>query len=796
MATFTNQITDFRRGELGADRLASRSPEQLFTGFMQSDEVMHYGLAITKRPPTKYIAPFPVHDYFAGNCFYPLPNTFTGDTKILLRGANGVFYFLQNGDLLLDETKLLSRVLESKGEGGSVLVKIRQAGITPVLDSGRIYPLFLGNQLMDYGMLKSTTLDPSFYNLVTLGEKTPYPVGDPPEASLRNAYIGLETLNNITFANTTDPVSQKVHLRTPENNETWGVPYTSSPVSRLTNLAYSDYSIFEGKRVFVSQENSFSIDANGNFAAAPTEIGGESITFFENLLISGASENDSAVLRIKQLISQDSGPPSVSSKKIQLLSAYGNGIYWIRGASRGIVFATNLGIFLGIFDTTTADPIFNQIIKITDEKPSRVKPVVHRDFIFHVSANGTSINYIRFERFQANAVTQTLNNISNIIDPQDRVFKMDKVVHQSSVHLLILTEQGRMIVAAVNLGDDGLSASISLSRWLVEYDIYDLIVGIENLNTAYFVGRIKGQSQFMVFSMEFTEQPVFRARKECRPPAIDLYKEIDTNKIFFFNGLFTALDFDPPLNFGIATKPALFFRQIDPVLTESYQVSLRGNLPIFLEKLAGHNISAEVSGVQRLFKITNRIDPNTITAYLINGSTPDLVISGSFVLKEYEIKINFLTTAPYLYYLNVIAGKILIDSNQKVTKYEGHSQTLPLPIPASQFRIGLTYTFAFITTPISTPRIFASQKGLVRIMYEQLCWSTPTVGVTVYDEMGAMLIIPSREWSFLPDEFVKHFVHELQNRNITTSKLQIKFESAGTTPPFITAIGMHLNDAF
>lgn len=743
MAIFANQTGNFLRGEIGARVIGGRNAELFFAGFLQSDEVMHYGLGFTKRPPLRFVAPFQNSAEIdqLKNYFFPLPYPQSGPGDMLVRDATGLF-FLDNGYLVLDD--VTDKIKKVVGEGDRIKINTENS----LLLKDKNLPYGVGGQVLDFIFIEEEVAGTpkDYYVTAAMGEKKPF---------LSEDYI--------VYANGIIP--------SPSN-----VP--------AADTTYSDYTVLSDRSLFVNEDitKGFDIDPAGQIKspiellpAFNSSLGGSSITSVNNSIISAVGNAGSVDFTIFIY------GPQPTQKAIRLSPTYGSSVFWIRGISRGLLFATDKGIFLSVLADNSE--LFDALVNVTQDPPSNVNPVLFRDFVFYVDGSGLTITYIRFDRFKANAIAESIGGIADLLPKGDKIKKMIKARYQDSFFLLCLSEKGEVVVGSLAVTNEGLGGSMAFSRWFVDYQVKDLIAperGQEDV--VYLIMRRKGSETNAYFIASFTleDVPLFRSRKETRRPSVDLYTYIDVERMLL------AASFDADKK----EKPVIFGR-----FTDSGSASIATREDFFIDLMVGYRfkqfpIELEISRVT---------DSKNAVAFVVSGYETNV----PFVLKDYQIAINSILGLSYLNYLQFGGATLLasVDDYEEVVPDSRDTENLITlnkgAVFASCVHVGTRYTLRVITAPLATTTVLVSAKNDTQVFYELVGWREAALYVRLFTNSGTdtdpFFVKPVRQNIFdEPNNFIKHYEEVLPH--FATSKLMLEFISDSVVPPFVSALGVKCQD--
>lgn len=731
----TRQFFDFRLGEVGAKNFHTGSINDLFfNGFAIADECMYYGAGVAKRPPIKYVS-----SYFTGNAdneIVILSSPGTRDEeeiKILAFKTDSGYdlFYLNDEGILLDASATPIQILTFKGEGNAIHVTT-----SAPLTVGKHYLLSVGQQKLD--VLYVISEDNSVYTVAALtGEKVPF----------------YGTINNLSLIR--------------------------SGTTTL-ELDYNDVIPIANYNLYIRDSNSFAVDAQGAITTTPTlptgqtlaNLTGKSATVHNNVfaVARDASGNNGILIKLTS--------ENTSSENF-LQPYYGKYVYWIRDSSKGLLISTDEGIFNFSVElaSTGNEFVLGNYIRVTYRQSADIKPIYFRDYLLFVDAGRRAVMYVGFDRFQVNAIVDTLISAVDLLDEGDRI-NLIRVLHFNDITtLLSVSDQGVCIsgnIQASNSGT-GASATLSYSRWFTAYrtKYIDVWRKGEKNDTLLWCGGIDGTGFIGLVSEQ--PAPLIRKEAENRDAHIDFYTVLSSEKIF-------------------GDKPVLTMSVTD----NDWSVTLQSPVDFFpIFKDIGVQIRTDTFSIEVVFVEDAR------TAKGILKFAPQTTFGSSIILKDYKICFTSIVGLSYLYFLNGKQYDVVGESGLRafMAKSTGTENTLYF---AGNFcdniTIGISYNFRILIAPPAFRSRFIASKGNVEVATQTLGYTDPQIFISIFGEVVKKVRSADKRGSY-PDIEIsrKNLYHEFfKNVHVTVpsgtnTALMVEISCDSVFPLFLSGIAISAN---
>lgn len=746
MAREVRQTTIFRRGEVGAKSFHANDPEPFFNGFAQADEAMYYGDGICKRPPIKYIS-----RYFFGNeeqeiILLSTPNNpGERETKIIAFkvGATWHLFYLRDEDIELVQPHVCATITGGQGEGAKVIIETDSALVV-----NEFYKLYAGSQELDTIMVTEDLGSNRYAAEALVGEKVNYVAGEYSVCRIRHDTTAID-------------------------------------------LNYNDVVPYYGFNLYVRDANSFTVDVNGAISTSPSlptgavalsSLVGKTATVHRNTIAVGRPNGINGVTIV--LNADVNGTFQTTTNNLQ--AYYGTEIYWVRDGSKGIVIATNQGIFLAGLEAASSGSgfILSNIVRVTYRQAADVKPVLYRDFILFLDAGRRAVMYVSFDRFETNAVVETLASVIDILSDSDFIVQLS-VLHFNDVAVLFMvTAAGKCITGNIQFKGQDNTGSLSYSRWFVNYNTKHISVLRQgNRNDALlWVGGVSGQG--FIGLMREEPAPMFRTGVENRRPHLDFFRVLDADDI-------------------LGPRPVLVV-----TVTSLYgQVSIRADSDWFgvlhqgiIIRDSFYSIVVETIVDQRnaegyIQDHTGGALTNHSGEFLPNHT--EFAIGSELIFKNYIIAFDTIIGLSYLYFLARrgnkvvgVVGKHVADTDRVFTD---NAMRFSFFVE-SAVTVGIHYALDLVTAPLTFGGRLTSFKGNIEVAVEALGYQKPYLFLQAYDQdMPMVRVVVERTQALINDQFFRHTVTNLPCGTTTRPMVRLFCDSAFAV--FISALSVSVGNA-
>lgn len=738
MTKYISEITNFAIGEIGAREAFYRRQDVFYRGMLTAKEIIFYGNAVTVRPPLKYIVP--VHNAIATARLLKYPETTTSEGVMLGTGAA----IITDQEPRFDQSVPIKFIKDSTGQGMAF-----QSFVSGPLP-GQLWRVFLNDQPLDYIRITEIYATDFFRFANATGNNYPGIIDLEDTYEIRRVE-GFNTVN--------DDIQDVVRV--------------------------------EGGLLHIGNQETVLTDNTGAVTIQDAKYVGESATASQNKLIIAENTGDSIKFKFFfQVFDVSSNPPTFVDKETELVlpAYYGTECYWVRDSSRGIIFATNEGVFLGTIGEagagTNPQPILDTVIKITNARSSRTKAVLYRDYLIYVSSSGQEIFYIRFDRFQTNAIAAPLRGLSDIIPPDERIDALEVMLDPQSENLLLKTNKNRLFAARISAGQDNTIDALSFSRWFVDYETLGIIVLRSNTksDTLIWSGSYKGKNLIAGTTLE--PPPLYNEKETHPTPHLDFYNDINAFLI----------------------SPRIATAVADLIDGSMYKIRLTANTEGFYNiDDRGDVLQFAVSGMDPLnpyiFEIPRGgiISDTEATAVLLakpQGS-PDVIQQAIGDIRPLVRSIKGL--AAMCYFKNNGATVRVAGSTSGISLYDPNrsDNTLSWIAPMEIVRIGVEYVVDIITAPLGVSGQTVSKKAVSEVRVEHVGRIKPTFFVSVIDNQD----VPDDAYGESPiDEFTGRggaeyfYLHySFSLRTTTSSSIMLRLRSPSVVPIYITNISITQN---
>lgn len=285
---------------------------------------------------------------------------------------------------------------------------------------------------------------------------------------------------------------------------------------KITNINVSSYvDNVAGTFVTGSSSDGFTISEDGTISA--NNIRADSIDLYGTKTVigtSGTGVNSSISISI-------SGNPIFN-----LVPEFGRTLYWLRTIYRGLAISTNAGIFYVKISGSDVD-----VSKIDGKTTSIAKPVSFRSFLIYVDSAGESLSYIRLDPLSAVAYCSDLTADNDIFLGHGGIRKILMYYANNMPFVISLMNDGACIVGAITETQKDYSLAVSLTRWFVDYNVFDISVYKQGSTQNILVLSALYYDYASIFTAPFVNPPLFSDDSQ-RNVFLDFYREINVSEIF------------------------------------------------------------------------------------------------------------------------------------------------------------------------------------------------------------------------------------------------------------------------
>ncbi len=209
-----------------------------------------------------------------------------------------------------------------------------------------------------------------------------------------------------------------------------------------------------------------------------------------------------------------------------LVPEFGRTLYWLRTIYRGLAISTNAGVFYVKISGTEID-----VSKIDGKTTSIAKPVSFRSFLIYVDSAGESLSYIRLDPLSAVAYSADLTADNDIFIGHGGIRKILMYYANNMPYVISLMNDGACIVGALTETQKDYSLAASLTRWFVDYNVFDIAVYKQGSTQNILVLSVLFYDYASILTAPFVNPPIFSDDSE-RNVFLDFYREINTKEMF------------------------------------------------------------------------------------------------------------------------------------------------------------------------------------------------------------------------------------------------------------------------
>lgn len=747
MAREVRQTTVFRRGEVGAKSFHANDPDPFFNGFIQADEALYYGDGIAKRPPIQFISRYFFGDEDQEIVVLSTPNKpEERETKIIAFNVSGTWhlFYLRDETIELVHPHVCADIVSGQGEGAKIIIDTDDA-----LEVNQFYKLYAGSQELDTIIVTESLGNNRYAAEALVGEKVYYVPGECTLCRIRH--------------NTT-----------------------------TIDLRYNDVIPYYSYNLYIRDANSYTVDVDGAITTTPTlpsgavaitDLVGKTATVHRNAIAIGKPNNANSNITIS-IHADVNGAYKNTTNNLQ--SYYGSELYWIRDGTKGLVIASNQGIFLAnIVPATAGDGfILANLSRVTYRQAADTEPVLYRDFILFLDAGRRAVMFVSFDRFEANAAVETLASVVDILSDEDSIEQLS-VLHFNDIAVLLLRSSlGVCVAGNIQLKSIDNTGSVSYSRWFVDYNVKSISVlryGGRN-DALLWLGGVSGQG--LIGLIREQPSPMFRNKKENRDPHLDFFRVLNTDDIL-----------------GVRPVLKLTVTSLDGT------VSINANSDWF--NTLHHEII--ISDAVHTVRVGTIFDSRNAEGYILNnsacvpenypGSTylqhRDYPIGTEIVFGRYDISFDNIIGISYLYFLGRTGKRVVGVSGNSVIETDRIFSDNILRFSSyisSSVTIGVAYTFDIITAPLSFSGRLTSYKGNFEVAVETVGYNKPYFYLQAYNQYTpAVAAVVDRTQDLVREDFFRHTVTNLPCGTTTRPMIRLFCDSAFAI--FITALSVSVGNA-
>lgn len=795
MSIFIQSTSDLRKGEDAVATTFSKPADTFFNSMLMSDEVFHYGFAITKRPALKLIS-------FWGyeKDFVTIDNNniiFLENFKPLIPIPANVLTKDISNDLLISSSQQTARV----GQGEfTQTIDLFPNGIDRIEKDGDYFNVF------PIGSTTGIVVDNIQYSVFFNGQIHDFIVAD--NSNSISGYFRFRPF----LRNYDTYITNEYSIVKTFNNSSVRIPKTA------------DFLFFGDRIIFTTPDNAYGILPNSETVVDENAIfRGKSITTLGNLIITVKEMTATGIPEFQRYIQINVTNPNranptdnvtFTTSPIELSARYGIRPYWIRRSfsDRGLVLASDTGIY--IINLTNDAKAIDSIISLTNYRVADVYPAEYREFLFYVTASKRGLDYIRYEKFYLNAVSDSLQSLEHLLQIDDEIIKIEKLIWHDAPILFVLTKFGDVI--SVNLYLNQLGGMSALySKCFVDYKVYDLCVsqggvgGLPKLKEnpeelLYVLLARKEERISTIFSamLAITDLPDYREKRETRKPCVDLYTYISTENMFFKkieNNQIVSI-----------IKPKL---RITKNTNNSWNIVSLGD-GFFKQRMVGTKIIVKSMSIS----IVSVVDEHTAIGFVHNMSPAQEQLA-EFVIDDYTIELSRLYGYSYLHYLSQERKIIENDpcsteinpfdehlySGDRIVGMSSNYATILFTRKiadnvalienfshAEDAYVGFPYMMKWITTPLVTNRWFVSTKSRTKVATEIIGWKKSHLFSSFLghekNSLVSGAISVGADYTEDVDQYIRHAEFTLPHYN--SSRMSICFLSEDMVPLYLTAFGI------
>lgn len=781
MQSATSRIAEFLRGEKGIEQALDR---EVAGNMLIAEDAFLYGHFIGKRPPLKIVMPFvrsmpfaerdwlatltravdsyneevvlfsdsekgewviakdgalvqhhplPLRGNFSSATHFDVPISKAKKINYRLDGSiasyvieyNGedVVYKMEDIDDFAGQLDPKNAIFQFAGkEGDTIYIKTTYK---PVINhQNNTYAYYLGNTLLGYAivrMVSTTTIDSTDYYLCTFQPL----LGSGAEVLSRAYNAGLE----------------------PENDTNYIADFALSKVKTVPCFAYEkieDSIRYAGTYIHYTGSTKITLkyDYSTGLDPASSMVPNTAVsaTAFQNKYVEMFQENGKVVFHIKGQTNDGSGGFQDLDKKVYIYNVYGTIPLWVRNTSRGLVFATECGIFVGAISADGAG--FEDINTLTNRAPNRVKPVCVNNFIIYVDLCGRILNSVLFDYTTSNGQVFQVYSFEGLLDQDEEIDKMVLMSNVATHSVFLRTNTGKCYALWFMLGINGTFAGAAVTRIFTNYITHNIEVVRDNSKTdsLYWIGAV-GANNFVA---RLNQSFVPTARQDAREDVcIDLYTDISCDQIAEIRHYQPKanrkwLDYEKRIRITRTSKPGTF--EIEHIYVDD-----DANPLYFTELDVGKRIALDYEE-QETFLITALINSDSAPRGKITKASKVLATgSEAFMGGDWvKYKMQF-THVPCMFYLQALAtqGFKILGGTQKA-EYYGSPSALATDVAMrtadfcfdnffSNCRIGIEYEMKLTFAPVGNNQSLSSLKKTPKIFTEVVCSRAVNVYCGVLD---------------------------------------------------------------